>query len=141
MKRFIVIIGLLVSLGVMAGEKRDHYYAVKDGYKYGYEVAGSPELVLIEYLGQKKGVHQVLVTEGENRTVFQSESGGRYATSFEYWRREFQNRSMMKLEENSIISQVMLDAWNGRLIQFKNESGNTLWIDGENGPVWSGKGH
>lgn len=142
MKRFIVIIGLLVSLGVMAGEKRDHYYAVKDGYTYGYEVADSNELFLVEYLGQKDGHYQVLTKNGEDRAIFQCKKGCEYITVFEYWKTKFRNKSMLKADSKKLGYQIMSDAWNGKLEQFRrDDDGATLWVDGKNGRVWSTDSH
>jgi len=139
MKRFTVYIGLalLLCLGTaQAQEMRDHYYVVKSGFEYGYEVAGSNEVLLAKYLGQKSGVYQALITEGKHRTVIESKAGSKFATVYQYKGDKFIKRSMLKLDDKAIAGQIMLDAWNSRLSQYKGNKG-TLWLDGENGPVWN----
>jgi len=135
MKFMILILAVFVG-SVSAEEKRDHYYAVNDGYKYAYELRNSSEMIVIYYLGEKDNTHQIMVRDGDDRTFYESKEGSKFANVYEYWIRDFTGSSMIKLAPNTIATQAFLDAWNGRLKQMVTDN-TTTWIDGENGPKFT----
>lgn len=123
----------------------DHFYAIKDGNEYGYEKAISEEdrkkgqvaadVLMFNYLGEKDGAYQVMLKEGDQRTVAECTAPCEFTKIYTFSGTQFIQKKMMKLTPETILSSVLHDAMNGKLDVLSGMQQDRMvsfWVDGTN---------
>lgn len=121
-----------------------HLYAIKDGQEYGYEQGISEsdrqngqaavKLMMFSYLGHKGDLYQVMLKNGNVRTVAECAKPCDFAKVYTFVGDRFANKEMLKLTPTAIVSSVFADAMTGQLDQLKGEQNGTavtFWVDGD----------
>lgn len=121
-----------------------HLYAIKDGQEYGYEQGISEsdrkngqaavKLMMFNYLGRKGDVYQVMLKNGNVRTVAECAKPCDFAKVYTFIGDRFSDKEMLKLTPTAIVSSVFADAMTGQLDQLTGEQNGTavtFWVDGD----------
>lgn len=130
------------SVAVPAAPK--HYYAMKDGDAYGYEMAISAadrstgqvatKLMMYSYLGRKGQTLQVMHQANKfNRLVAECTLPCQFVKVYSFIGDELTSKETIKLQPGTLLSFVFEDAANGQLEQFLGEQRGkkiTFWVDG-----------
>lgn len=125
--------------------KIDHYYAMRDGYEYGYEQGISQNstndgqvastLAMFKFAGEKDGVYQVFAKNSMGAfDVIQCTNPCDYFKEMIFFNGVHIKTERVKAVENSIGWSVMTDAINGKLEQYvgmnsKTRKKVTVWFD------------
>lgn len=136
---------------VQESPKIDHYYAMKDGYEYGYEQAisqdaensgqGASTLVMFKYAGEKDGVYQAYMKEATGAvTTLQCNNPCEFIKINVFFNGEHIKTERMKATEGTIGWLVMADAINGKLEQYVGMNKQTgkkvnVWFTEQDGMV------
>lgn len=126
----------------------DHYYAMKDGFAYGYQRqlaaddinagTASIPLIMASYAGEKNGKHQVFSNLDGAYFVVECEAKCDYLKlmSFNNISGKFISRELIKAEAGVVATNMIVDAINGKLEQFEPEKNGKkyhVWFDQEKG--------
>ena len=125
-------------------EQPKHFYVIKDGIEYGYEQALSDQdrnqgraantLLMFNYLGKKGDAYQVMIRDGEVRTVAECSMPCEYARVYTFLDTKFLKKETMKIGPQVIVAAVFADAMKGNLQQMtgmRDGVKTTFWVDGE----------
>lgn len=121
-----------------------HYYVMKDGDAYGYEMAISAadrsvgqvatKLMMYNYLGRKGQTLQVMHQANKfNRLVAECTLPCQFVKVYSFIGDELTSKEAIKLQPGALLSFVFEDAANGKLEQFIGEQRGkkiTFWVDG-----------
>lgn len=124
----------------------DHYYALHDGYDYGYEPAVSTEdankgqvasgLLMVRYAGMRGGKYQAYVKEGSAITAIECGNPCDFLKVMTFYDGEHVRTERMRAVEGAMGWLVMADAINGKLspwIGVKNGQKVNVWFDEKGG--------
>lgn len=120
-------IAFLLLFSSLVYAATDHYYVYNDGFNYGYEEQGATELITVKYLGERDGVHQIVLSEGKNYTVLECPRDCKYAKIYQLYGNDLEDTSAMKLTPEIVGWQMMSDAWNGKMKRFFSDKGY-FWV-------------
>lgn len=122
----------------------EHFYAIKDGMEYGYAPAistndknegrAASKLLMFNYLGAKGSVHQVMLKNGDIRTVAECEKPCEFAKIYVFSGPRFVSKEILQLDPGAILQLVFADAMRGKLTKLSgNQNGKQVafWVDGE----------
>lgn len=129
----------------------DHYYSMKDGYEYGYEMSVSQDdanagqvaskLLMFKYAGQKENLYQAFSQDQSGAyDVIQCENPCKYIKEMMFYNGRVVKVERFSATEGSLGSSVLSDAMNNKLEQYIGKNKRTgqkvnLWFDEENGMV------
>ena len=129
--------------------KVDHYYALKDGYEYGYEQGVSQNstnegqvastLLMFKFAGAKDGIYQAYTKNPMGAfDVIQCTNPCDYFKEMIFFNGEHIKTERIKAVEGSIGWSVMSDAINGKLEQYVGMNNVTtkkvnVWFDEQSG--------
>ena len=127
----------------------DHYYSMKDGYEYGYEMSVSQDdanagqvaskLLMFKYAGQKDNIYQVFSKDQSGAyDVIQCENPCKFFKEMIFYDGRLIKVERMSATEGSLGWSVLSDAINNKLEQYIGKNKSTgqkvnLWFDEENG--------
>lgn len=109
------------------------HYSYQDGYSYGYQVEGQPTLLMIQYLGEKDGLHMVVNHDGQVHTTFECRKPCDFVTMHSFFEAEHVKKEVLKTAPGMVILSIMQDAISGQLERYKDSEGRTMWVT-EDGP-------
>ncbi|TKA91811.1 hypothetical protein FAZ79_00460 [Guyparkeria sp. SB14A] len=115
--------------GTSVAASVDHYYEFHEGHKYGYGALGSSELTMVRYLGERGGVHKVVLTADDAAVVFACEIPCKHMKANQYQGSTYQGQKVIKVEEGSIGWEVFKDIEAGNLDRVLAGSNRMLWSE------------
>lgn len=127
--------------------KIDHYYSMKDGHEYGYELAVSQDasnagqvaetLIMFKFAGEKDGAYQAYTKESTGAiSVVQCNNPCDFMKVMVFFNGEHIKTDRLKATEGSIGWLVMADAINGKMQQYvgdKNGKKVHVWFAEQGG--------
>jgi hypothetical protein len=106
----------------------DHWYSMRDGYEYGYEMALSQDaqnqgqatapLVMVKYAGSKGNVHQAYIRKGYSVTVFECADPCEFIKIMGYAGGPVIQTEHIRNAPGIIAWEVMQDAIGGKLERY-----------------------
>lgn len=121
-----------------------HFYSLKDGKEYGYEQAvseearrqgqGTTSLLMFSYLGRKGDAYQVMLKDGNMRTIAECSRPCEFSKVYTFVGDRFIKKETMRVTPEIVVAAVLADAMNGQLDQMLGEQNGvpvTFWVDGE----------
>ena len=128
--------------------KPQHYHVLQDGYQFGYERQLSQELantgqaaaplVMLRYLGEQDGKHQIVETEGATDLVMECANPCKFIKIMGFVGGEFAEKQHLKYVPGIVAYYAFEDAFNGQLKQFVYEKSGKqvhLWFDEQKGMI------
>lgn len=119
-----------------------HNYSVKDGSEYGYQSKLTEEdvrqgkaaisLRMFSYLGERDGLHQVMLREGNVRLIAECANPCVHARVYRFIDGDFIDREIYAMNPSMLLSQVFDDALAGQLEQLQGMRDGRLvsfWVD------------
>lgn len=95
-------------------------YSLQDGQLYGYEVAPAAgeaprPLVMLRYLGERDGAHQLLQRESELDIVIECGRPCEFYKAMAFREGRHLKTERLRLVDRSVAALALEDAWRGRL--------------------------
>lgn len=120
----------------------DHYYAMRDGYEYGYEKAISlddanagqvaSKLVMFKYAGNIDNKYQVFMKEGLINTVAECNNPCEFVKIMSFYNGVHTATERIRASEENLATTILMDAINGKLERYvgarKGKKVN-VWFD------------
>jgi hypothetical protein len=130
-------------------QEPEHYYSMRDGYQYGYEMAVSAddinrgqaakELLMFKYVGEHNGLYQVFTKVNEMVvSVMECSNPCEFIKTMIFIQGGKTQIQRMRSVEGTIGNLVLKDAINGNLEQYiaeKKGSKFTIWFDEKKGLI------
>lgn len=124
-----LILMMAFFVGNVSAETPTHFYDVQDGQMYGYEAADKSRVVMMMYLGEKNGKHQIWEDQGIKELVLECAIPCELVTMYTIINNKAKERMHFKNKANSIFDRMISDIKNGHVKQYKTPKGQPLWFD------------